>query len=149
VNRRLSNKEQKKLADNARLLRAWKAFHREELETVLAGPHGVVLGELLRMIENLKYIQPAQLIGFTQAIDWSVIDYNTRLTVLHELNKAVAAVREKHRLDPIDDPLPGQPESPFRTIKAIVLAPSPRHEGAHRGEARSKSSATTDREYVS
>src|SRR5262245_40963289 len=38
--KRKSNKEQKKLADDARLLRAWKAFHREERETVLAGPHG-------------------------------------------------------------------------------------------------------------
>jgi len=32
-------KQEKELADNARLLRAWKKFHREEREAVLAGPH--------------------------------------------------------------------------------------------------------------
>jgi len=42
-------KKEKELADNARLLRAWKKFHREQREAVLAGPHGAVLSELFRM----------------------------------------------------------------------------------------------------
>jgi hypothetical protein len=29
-----------------------------------------------------------------------------------------------------------RPDTPYRAIRAIALAPSPRHEGAHRGEAR-------------
>ena len=134
--KRKSNKEQKKLADDARLLRAWKAFHREERETVLAGPHGSVLNELFRMIANLKHMQPAQLIGYVQSIDWTAIDYNTKLVVVQECNSAITALREKHGLTPIDDDLPGEPETPFRTIKAIVLTAFPHHEGAHRGEAR-------------
>jgi hypothetical protein len=133
---RLQSEKDKELADNARLLRAWKKFHREERETVLAGSHGAVLSELFRMFANLQHIQPAQLIGYAQSINWSVIDYATRLVVVHEINSAIAALREKRGLDPIDDNLPGQPETPFRTIKAIVLTPSPHHEGAHRGEAR-------------
>jgi hypothetical protein len=147
-NRPKSEKD-KKLADDARLLRAWRKFHREELDAVLAGPHRLALGELFRMFENLQHVQPVQLIGFVQSIDWSVIDYTAKLVVLHEFNKAVAAVRAKHRLDPINDPLPGQPESPFRTIRAIVLSTSPPDEGAPRGAARSNPTATTDREYVS
>jgi len=31
---------------------------------------------------------------------------------------------------------PRQPDTPYRAIRAIVLTPSPHHEGAHRGEAR-------------
>ena len=131
------NAEQaKKLADDARLLRAWKKFHREEREAVLAGPHAAVLSELFRMFKNLQHVQPSQLIGFVDSIDWSSIDYVTRLTVLHEINNAITSYRLKRGLEPIDDALPGDPDTPFRAIKAIVLTTSPRHEGAHRGAAR-------------
>jgi hypothetical protein len=131
-----SHKEQKKLVNDARLLRAWKKFHREERETVLAGPHGSVLNELFRMITNLTHMQPAQLIGYVQSIDWTAIDYDTKLVVIHECNNAITALRVKHDLEPIDDNLPNEPDTPFRTIKAIVLTAFPHHEGAHRGEAR-------------
>ena len=131
--RHLSDKTQKKLADDARLLRAWKKFHREERDAVLAGPYVVTLAELFRMFANLKHVTPAQLVGFIGAIDWSAIDYQTRMTVLHELNTAITRYREKCGREPIDDSLPGQPESPFRAIKAILF---PSNEGAHRGAAR-------------
>jgi len=52
--KRQSQKD-KELADNARLLRARKKFHREEREAVLAGPHSVTLAELFRMFANLKH----------------------------------------------------------------------------------------------
>jgi hypothetical protein len=125
MTQRTAAQKEKELADNARLLRAWKKFHKEERETVLAGPHAVTLSELFRMVANLKHVQPAQLIGFVRSIDWSVIDYATRLVVVHEINDAITAYRTKRGLDPIADNLPSEPESPFRTIRAIVLAPSP------------------------
>jgi hypothetical protein len=104
---------------------------------VLAGPHGAALGELFRMFENLRYLQPAQLIGFVRSIDWASIDYATRLVVVHEFNTAITAFREARGLPPMDDGLPGT-DTPFRTIRAIVLTPSPLCEGAHRGAARSE-----------
>jgi broad specificity phosphatase PhoE len=114
MKRRQSQKD-KELADNARLLRAWKQFHREERDAVLAGPHSATLGELFRMFANLKHVQRAQ---------------------IHEINAAIVKLRMTHGLVPIDDNLPDEPDTPFRTIKAIALAPSPHHEGAHRGAAR-------------
>jgi len=45
--------------------------------------------------------------------------------VVHELNTAITAIREKHGPPPIDDGLPGEPDTPFRTIKAIVLTLPP------------------------
>ena len=95
-----------------------------------------MLSELFRMFSNLKHVQPAQLIGLVHSIDWASIDYNTKLTVIHEINTAITAFRVKRGLEPIDDNLPGDPDTPFRTIKAIVLTASPHCEGAHRGEAR-------------
>ncbi len=118
--RQPSTKEQKKLADDARLLRAWKNWHREQLNDMLAGPHGVVLGELFRMFKNLEHIQPSQLIGCTRAINWAAIDYDTRLTVLHELNNSITAFRTKRGAEPINDNLFDQPDTPFRVIRAII-----------------------------
>jgi hypothetical protein len=135
-----NEKRDKKLADDARLLRVWKKFHREEREAVLAGPYAATLGELFRMFANLNCVRPAQLIGFVRFIDWATIDYATRLVVVHELNNAIMRFREKQNKEPIDDNLPGEPDTPFRTVKAIVLLPP--GEGAHRGEARSESPAT-------
>src|SRR5262249_38695086 len=133
MTRPLSDKQQKKLADDARLLKVWKKSHRGEREAVLAGPHGTVLSELFRMFENLQNVQPSQLIGFVGSIDWASIDYAIRLTVLHEVNNAITSYREKRGLEPIDDNLTDQVETPFRTIKVILF---PSNDGAHRGEAR-------------
>jgi hypothetical protein len=122
MKRRRTATEQK-LADDARLLRAWKKFHREEREAALAGPYAATLGELFRMFANLNCVRPAQLIGFIGAIDWAAIDYQTRLTVLHEVNSAITAYREKRGVEPLDDNLPGEPDTPFRAIKAILFPP--------------------------
>src|SRR6516164_131121 len=47
--RRNSKQErERELADNARLLRWWKAWHREQRDAVLAGPHARTLAELFR-----------------------------------------------------------------------------------------------------
>jgi hypothetical protein len=118
--RRRRTAKEKGLADNARLLRAWKAFHREEREAVLAGPHARTLVELFRVFANLKHVTPAQLVGFVGAIDWSAIDYQTRLIVLHEVNSAITKFREQRGLEPISDPLPGEKESAYQLIKALL-----------------------------
>src|SRR6516162_1540521 len=101
MTQRTGAQKEKELRDNARLLRAWKRFHREERDAVLAGLHGPVLSELFRMFKNLEHLQPAQLIGFVRSIDWISIDYDTKLVVVHEINSAITAFREKRGLEPI------------------------------------------------
>jgi len=119
MNHRRSEKKDKKLADNERLLRWWKKFHREEREAALVGPHGAALAELFRMFKNLQHVRPTQVIGFARSIDWSAIDFDTRLVVLHEVNAAITKFREKRGLEPIDDTVEDEP--PFRTLKAILF----------------------------
>jgi len=114
-----NTKRDKKLADDARLLKWWRAWHREQLEQALAGPHGAVLAELFRMFKNLQHVQPAQLIGLARSIDWAGIDVDTKLTVLHEFNTAITRLRERHNMEPIDDTVEDEP--PFRTLKAILF----------------------------
>jgi len=112
--------QERKRAHDERLMRVWRNWHLEEREAALAGPHGPMLAELLRMFANLQHMQPAQLIGFVRSIDWSAIDDDTKQIVVHELGNAVTAMREKAGLPPFDDNLPGTPDTPFRTIQAIV-----------------------------
>jgi hypothetical protein len=121
---RTAAQAEKELADNAKLLRAWKQFHRDERAEVLAGQHGAVLSELFWMFANLKHVRPEQLIGLVQSIDWASIPYAAKLVTVHELNTAITRLRERHGLPPIDDPLPGEPDNPFHVIRAIVLVPN-------------------------
>jgi hypothetical protein len=114
------SKKEKELAENARLLRAWKKFHRDELEAVLAGPYGTTLAELFRMFENMKHVRSSQLIGYMRAIEWSQVDYPTRLTVLHEVNAAITKLREQQGLPPMDDALPGEPLRAYQVIRNIM-----------------------------
>ena len=84
-----STAQEKKLADDARLLRWFRAFHREEKAAVLAGPHARTLVELFRAFSAIEHVKPVQLIGFINAIDWGGIDHQTRLIVLRELSTAI------------------------------------------------------------
>ena len=122
-------------AGDGKMFRTWKKFHRDEKAAVLAGPYARTLSELFRMFANIECVQPAQLIGFIDAIDWGSIDFDTRLTVLHEVNAAVTRYREKRGLPPIDDPLPGAPDNAFQVIRKILTElPAPSRAGpAHRG----------------
>jgi len=119
-----SDKAAKRLNDTLRLMRWHRAWHREQRQAALAGPHGPALAELLRMFESLKSVQPAQLLGYASSIDWSAIPFDVRLTVLHEANDAITRYREKCGLAPIDDALPGEPLRVFQLLRAIVTANS-------------------------
>jgi len=124
MKRRKSEKD-KKLANDARLLRWWRAWHREERDAVLSGPHARTLAELFRAFSAIDCIQPSQLVGFIGAIDWSAIDYQTRLFVLHELNRSITKLRESQKLDPIDDPVDDDaPPNAFQVIRGILLSQS-------------------------
>ena len=140
----------KELADNARLLRAWKKFHREEREAVLAGPYASTLAELFRMFANLPHVQPSQLVGYTRAIDWSEIDYPTRLIIIHEANAAITKLREQRGRDPISDPLPGAPLNAFLLIKQIITNSRIRGIAEPGSGASSEQTVTREaKEYVS
>jgi hypothetical protein len=120
--------QDQKLADNARLLRSWHRWHREQLEAALAGIHRDVIERLLAQLNNLHSARA--LVNFIDTQDWAAVDANTRLIALHEIGRAITALRERNGLVPIDDPLPGAPENAFRIIKTIISS-FPPHAGEH------------------
>lgn len=127
MKRRTAAQEQKYM-NEARLLRAWRQRHAEELEEALAGPDGALVSELMVLLDQLELNSAAALLDFIQRSDWNSVSYDTRLVVLHQINNSVTRMRERHGLPPFDDPLPGQPDDMFRRIVRSVLAPSPARE---------------------
>jgi hypothetical protein len=113
----LNLKKAKEVADNVRLLRAWRKWHAEQLEEALASMHGAVLARLMEELKDLRSAR--ELVDFIAAQDWSAVDANTRFTALHEINNAITKLRQHENLTSIDDPLPGQPENAFRIVKRI------------------------------
>jgi hypothetical protein len=109
-----------KLAEVQKLSRAYKQRHREQLDAALAGPHGDQISELMTLLDRLELSSAAALLNFVRRCDWSSVSYDTRLTVLHQINETITGMRERHGLPPFDDPLPGQPENVFRIVRAIL-----------------------------
>jgi hypothetical protein len=63
----LSHEQQKKLIDSARLLRAWRKWHAEQLKDALAGMHGDVLERLMTQLKDLRSAR--ELVGFIETQD--------------------------------------------------------------------------------
>jgi hypothetical protein len=112
-----NRKLERERADRARLLRGWLAWHRDERNAVLAGPRGAMFERLLFILKNSTPQSAPVLLNYMRGVDLSDVDYPTRLVMLHEINRAIAAVRERGGLAPYSDPLPGEPENLSRLIK--------------------------------
>ena len=116
--RRKSEKD-KKLADDARLLRAWRRWHVEQLEEALADVHADVMSRLMAQLEELRSAR--ELVDFISAQDWESVDADTRAIALFEINRAVTKMRERmNPKEPINDALWGQSPTAFQLIKQII-----------------------------
>jgi hypothetical protein len=125
MRRHRSKEQEKELAERNHLLRAWKKFHREELDAALAGPHGPMLERLVFTLKSLTLQSAPLLLAYIRGIDWSTIDYAIRLIVLHEVNTAVTGLRLRANMAPIDDGAPGARDNVFRTIRHLITSSRP------------------------
>ena len=118
---RRNSEKDKKLADDERLLCAWRAWHAEELTKALAGPHRHVLEPLMQLLKNLDPHSSNALLDFIRAQDWSAIDAQTKLVILHEINTAITKLRTRNGMAPIDDALWGERANVFQLIRLIIV----------------------------
>jgi|SRR6516225_1900467 hypothetical protein len=116
--RRRRPAQEKNLADDARLMRAFRAWHREQLEEALAGVHADVMNRLMAQLKDLRSAR--ELVTFIEAQNWSVIDVTTRLIALHEINTAIMRLRERAGQNPIDDALWHERPRAFQVIRNII-----------------------------
>src|SRR5215831_10683182 len=118
---KLLNAQETKLADDARLLRAWLNWHAEELTEALAGPHRHVLEPLMQLLDTLDLHSSQALFDYIRAQDWSAIDAQTKLVVLHEINTAITKLRTRNGMAPIDDALWGERATVFQLIRLMIV----------------------------
>jgi hypothetical protein len=120
MRRRNQTQLEKELADNSRLLSAWRQWHREQLDEVLKGPHAHLLRELLQFLRSMTLKSAPQLIRLIRGQDWRRIDAATKLTVLHEINGAITRLRERNGLPPFDDSLETEPRTGFLIVRELL-----------------------------
>jgi predicted negative regulator of RcsB-dependent stress response len=118
MKRRKSEKDQE-LADRSYLLRAWKRYHREQLEEALAGIHGAVLARLMEQLKNLG--EARALVDAVAREDWTAVDAETRGIALFEIDTAITKLREARGLKPFDDALSDQRPTAFQIIRSIIF----------------------------
>jgi hypothetical protein len=120
---RRNSERDKKLADDARLLRAWRNWHAEELAEALAGPHRVIVTQVVTFLKMMTMTPAAvdALLTLMRSHTWADVDADTRFILLHEINTAITRMREKNGMVVISDPLPHQRLSVFLTIKSLMF----------------------------
>jgi hypothetical protein len=123
IHRSRALSKDEKLAETGKLTRAYKQWQREQLAEALAGAHGAVVAELMALLDRLELDSAAVLLNAVRRTDWTAVSYDTRLTVLHQINETIARVRERNGMPAIDDPLPGERDSLFRRIKHTLFPP--------------------------
>jgi hypothetical protein len=129
MRRNAKRKHERERADRSLLLRGWFAWHRDECDGVLAGPHGAMFERLLYILKNLTPQSAPLLLGYIRGVDLSTVDYPTRLVMLHEINRAISALRERNGLPPFDDGLPGEREHVFASSSNTCFPRKRRHPG--------------------
>jgi hypothetical protein len=118
MQRNSKQERERERAGDAKMFRAWKAFHHEQLAEALTGLHRDVIARLMAHLKKLRSAR--ELVEFIDAQDWSAVDASTRLVALHEINAAIIKLRESQRLPPIDDPLWHEPLNAFLRIRETM-----------------------------
>jgi hypothetical protein len=73
--KRQQTAKEKELADNVRLRRAWKQYHKDLLKEALTGRHTDIMQQLMARIKELRSAR--ELVAFIEMQDWGAIDANT------------------------------------------------------------------------
>src|SRR5262249_53596943 len=100
MRRNFKQERERELGGKQRLVRWWRAWHREQLEQALDGMHGDTMRGLMAQLKDLHSARA--LVDFISARDWSRIDANTRMIALHEISQAICRLRESQGLPALD-----------------------------------------------
>lgn len=76
--RQTKRDEERRLAEDARLVRGWFAWHRDERKAVLAGSHGPMFERLLFILKGLTLKSAPLLLAYVHGVDWSKLAHHSR-----------------------------------------------------------------------
>ena len=109
---------------DVRMIARWRAWHREQLDDALAGPHGDVVRPIIALLADLTPQKMLALIELLRAQDWRLVDANARFIILHEINSAVTQLRERKNRPPFDDTLPDEQPTLFLIARELLSCTS-------------------------
>jgi hypothetical protein len=118
--KRQAKAAEKALAERDTLFSCWKSWRRERLETLLAGPHGAAARKLVDFLQTLTLSGEMRLVEHVRINGWTDVDSDTRFEALSLIDSSLIALRERAKLPPFTDPLPGEPDSAFLILRGLL-----------------------------
>jgi hypothetical protein len=120
VEKRRATAAEKALAERDDLLHLWKQWRRERLEALLAGPYAAAARELVAFLQAMVLDDDdARLVEFVRAAGWERVDADTKFEVLALINITICTLRERAKLSPINDSLPGEEPTAFLILREM------------------------------
>jgi hypothetical protein len=105
--------------DQGRLRLAWRRWHDERGEALLAGPHGDATRGLINFLGSMTIDQGAALVALVEAGPWRDVNADARFEILRLIDTAIIALRERHDLPPFDDLLSARPNVFLKIREAL------------------------------
>jgi hypothetical protein len=109
---------ERKDEDRSRLTKAYARHRQEQIDEALAGSNGAQLAALIAALDRVTHYDADELVPI--AACWRCADADARFLVLLLIDDRIIKLREAAGLPPIDDPLPGQPLTPFLQIRDML-----------------------------
>jgi hypothetical protein len=118
--KRQAKAAEKALAERDSLFSYWKLWRRERLGALLASPHGAAARKLVDFLQTLTLADEMRLVEHVRTNSWADTDANVRFDVLWLIDSKLIALRERVKLPPFADPLPGEPDSTFLILRELL-----------------------------
>ncbi len=113
--------QEKEQREKQAQLRQWRAWHREESNTLLEGVFGREYQGLLLLLSTLTPDSAPALVKYVERCDWvQKLDRTGRQTVLSVIGDRIMKLRITHGLAPFDDSLPGEEPTAFELCRKHI-----------------------------
>lgn len=103
-----------------RLNAAWRRWHNQQREALLAGPYGDAARHLIGFLNNMALDQGAALVALVKAGPWQHTDSDTRFEIMALIDARIIKLRERHGLPPFDDALTSARPNVFLVIREAL-----------------------------
>ena len=109
------------IAGQSRQLRAYRRHQREQVRLHLMQPHEAEWRELARWLARMTLDDGDVLVEYVRNARWLLeAEMATRQAALSEISRRLITLRLINGYPPIDDALPGEPDTPFQVIRDML-----------------------------